>query len=314
MKTAYVTGSDGQIGSVICEKLLSKGYFVYGLSRSTFNKFISHANLKTICGDITDFKFITESIKDTQPDLFFNCASQSNIVVSFQDPSYTKLATGHSVSTCLEAIKKFSGHTRFITLGSSAMFGSSPPNQNETTPFDPCSPYAEAKLIAYQAVLEYRSKGIFASNVICFNTESPRRPIDYVTRKITSSAAKIKLGLQDKLLLGNLNSKRDFSHAKDVADGIVKILASDKPNDFVVASEESHSIQEFVELVFARLNLNWQDHVVIDQKFFRDVDNVYCGDASKIKCMLGWTPKYKFQDLVNEMTDFDLNLIGKEMK
>ena len=319
MKTAFITGACGQIGSYLSELLLQDNYQVYGLQHkdapaipSYLNAILENPNFKLVIGDITDQQMISSFIANHQPNLFINCAAQSNVRESFESPEYTKKATGDSVTTCLEAIRQHSLDTRFITLGSSEMFGKSPSPQNELSTFDPQSPYAEAKLMGYRATANYRKVyGLFACNAICFNSESPRRPEVYVTKKISTAAVRIKLGLQDKLVLGDLKSVRDFSHAQDTARAIYKIITARSPDDFVVASGKMHSVQDFVERAFNKLQLNWQDYVVIDPKFFRSTPpNVFCGNNSKLINTLNWKPKYTFEQLVDEMVEYDL----KEMK
>lgn len=319
---ACITGSVGQIGSFLCERLLLEEWDVFGLKRSDgivpdyFNDILNHPNFNIVYGDINERSLIDSFVSYNRPDIFINCASQSSVTESRTDPVYAARTTGDSVEVMLQAIKKYSPGTRFVTLGSSEMFGLvSPPPQNETSPFDMpgTSPYAAAKIKAYQATLSYRyDHKLFASNAICFNSESPRRPDSYVTRKITKAAAAIKLGLQDKLYLGNIQSLRDFSHASDVADAVYRIVTADVPDNFVIASGQSHSVQEFVEVAFGRLDLDWRNYVVIDPKFFRaGKENVFCGDVTKIKSKLGWEPKYDFVGLVNEMIDYDLKLAKK---
>lgn len=314
MKTACVTGATGQIGSYLCEILLRKGYEIQGLKYDScpdyMNSSMKNSNLKLLSGDITDSLFMQDWILRAQPNLFINCAAQSNVVASFEKADYTMQATGDAVINCLHAIKQHSPYTKFVTLGSALMFGDTPAPQSELGPFDPKSPYAKAKLMAHEAVCYYRNSGLFVCNAICFNSESPRRGEDYVTRKITMGAARIKYGLQDKLVLGNLQSIRDFSHAQDTANAIYKIVTHNTPDDFVIASGQTHSIQEIVEIVFTRCGLNWQDYVVIDPKYFRGTkENTLCGDTNKIRTQLSWTPKYSFTNLIEEMIDHDLGLV-----
>ncbi len=324
-KIACVTGITGQTGSYLAELLLENGYKVYGLKRrsSSFNTGrLDHIyqdphngdNLKLVYGDMTDYSSIANLITDVKPDLFFNLAAQSHVRVSFDIPEYTMDVVGTGVIRCLEVIRKHSPNTRFIQASSSEMFGSSPPPQNETTVFHPRSPYAVAKVAAYHAVINYREAfNLFASNSISFNHEGSRRGETFVTRKITQAATRIKLGLQDKLFLGNLEAKRDWSHAKDVAAAMIKIIEADSPDDFVVSSGEMHSVQEFVEIVFDKLDLNWKDYVEIDPIYFRPSEvDALCGDSTKLRTMLGWAPQYTFVDLVDEMISRDLELAKKE--
>jgi GDPmannose 4,6-dehydratase len=315
MKIACVTGACGQIGSYLCEILLQEGYEIFGLKHANnsvpkyMDSLLSNPKMHLITGDVTNIGMITKYVSTYQPYLFINCAAQSNVVSSFNLSEYTIRNTGDSVKNCLEAIRQCSPTTRFVTLGSSLMFGDTPPPQNETSCLDPKSPYAKAKVMGYNSTIQYREKyGLFACNTICFNSESPRRSEEYVSRKITKATTLIKQGLQDKLILGNLQALRDFSHAQDTAWAIFKIITHSEPDDFVVASGQQHSIQELVESAFTHCQLCWQDYVETDPKYFRsEKENIYCGDISKINNKLGWSPCYSFDDLVKEMVDFDLN-------
>lgn len=319
-KTACITGITGQTGSYLAELLLDKGYQVYGLKRrsSSLNTeridyIYSHPNLKLVYGDLSDYSSIVGLLKN-KPDYFFNLGAQSHVKVSFDVPEYSFDVDGTGVLRALEAIKQYSPGTRFLQASSSEMFGSSPPPQNEHTIFHPRSPYAVAKVAGYHAVVNYREAfGLFASNAISFNHESPRRGETFVTRKITQAATRIKLGLQDKLYLGNLEAKRDWSHAKDVARAMIKIVEADTPDDFVVASGEMHSVQEFAEIVFNKLQLNWKDYVEVNPIYFRPSEvDALCGDSTKIRTMLGWKPEYTFEGLVDEMISSDLTAAQKE--
>lgn len=321
MKTALVSGCTGQVGSYICEDLLSKGYKVYGIKRrsSSFNTerlnhILDNNNLKLEYGDITDYSSIVSLVSKIKPDLFINCAAQSHVRVSFDIPLYTFDATGFSVVNCLEAIKTHSPNTRFITMSSSEMFGSTPPPQNENTQFHPRSIYAVAKLAGYYAVINYREAyGIHCSNAICFNTESPRRGETFVTRKITRAACRIKLGLQDKLHLGNLKAQRDWSHAADTADAIYKIVNASKPDDYVVASGQMHSVEDFAKVVFSKLGLNYLDYIEFDSSYLRPSEvDALCGDPTKLMTNLGWKQQFSFENLVDEMIAADLKLAENE--
>lgn len=320
MKTACITGITGQAGSYLTELLLESGYKVYGLKRRSsllgtdrIDHLFNNENLKLVYGDLSDYSSILNFVGDVKPDLFFNLAAQSHVKVSFDIPEFTMDSTGTSVLRILEAIKKSSPKTRFLTSSSSEMFGASPPPQNESTKFMPRSPYAIAKVAGYYSTINYREAyNLFAANAISFNFESPRRGETFVTRKITRAATRIKLGLQDKLVLGNLNAKRDWSHAKDTVSGMFKIINQDNPDDYVISSGDMHSVQEFVELVFENLNLDWKEYVSIDPKYFRPTEvDALCGDSSKLRS-IGWEPKYSFMNLVNEMIASDLELAEKE--
>lgn len=325
MKTACITGITGQTGSYLAELLLNKGYKVYGMKRrsSSINTERidhvyqdSHINdrLELVYGDLADYSSIASLVSDVKPDLFFNLAAMSHVRVSFDIPEYTMDVTGTGVTRCLEAIRKHSPNTRFLTSSSSEMFGSSPPPQNEATPFAPRSPYAVGKISGYFSTINYREAyNIFAANSICFNMESKRRGETFVTRKITRAATRIKLGLQDKLYLGNLAAKRDWHHTKDAARAMIMILEADQPDDFVVSAGEMHSVQEFLEIVFTKLDMDWKEYVKIDPKYFRPSEvDALCGDSSKIRNKLGWAPEITFEQLVDEMIENDMKLALNE--
>ena len=319
MKTACITGITGQTGSYLADLLVDEGYEVHGLVRrtSSFNTGrIDHIydKLHLTYGDLADYSSLTNWIGDLKPDLLFNMGAMSHVRVSFDVPEFTMDVTGTSVMRILEAIRKTSPKTRFLTASTSELFGSTPPPQNETTPFHPRSPYAVAKLAGYWATINYREAyNLFATNAIMFNTESVRRGETFVTRKITRAATRIKLGLQDKLVLGNCSAKRDWNHNKDTVRGMLMMLQADKPDDYVLASGEMHSVQEFLELVFAKLDLDWKQYVEIDERYYRPTEvDALCGDSTKIRTKLGWEPQYTFTDLVNEMVEHDLELARKE--
>ena len=324
-QSALIIGITGQTGSYLTEVLLDKGYKVYGMKRrsSSLNTDrINHlykdphidSKLELIYGDLSDYSSISSILGDTKPDLFFNLGAMSHVKVSFDIPEYTTDVTATGVIRCLEAIRKVSPTTRFLTSSSSEMFGATPPPQNENTPFHPRSPYAVAKVAGYYATINYREAyNMFACNSICFNMESPRRGETFVTRKITRAATRIKLGLQDKLYLGNLKAKRDWHHAKDAARAMLMILEADRPDDFCVSAGEMHSVEEFLELVFTKLDLNWKDYVEIDPKYFRPTEvDALCGDSSKIRNQLNWKPEITFNQLVDEMIQSDLALANIE--
>lgn len=325
MKTACITGVTGQTGSFLSEILLEQGYKVYGLKRrsSSLNtERLDHIyqdphiskDLELVYGDLSDYSSIANLISDTKPDLFFNLGAQSHVRVSFDIPEYTMDIGATGVLRCLEAIRKHSPKTRFLQASTSEMFGSISPPQNESTPFHPRSPYGAAKVAGFWTTVNYREAyNLFAVNSISFNHESERRGETFVTRKITRAATRIKLGLQNKLYLGNLESKRDWSHAYDVAQAMTMIINADSPEDYVVASGEMHSIQEFLELVFSKLDLDWKEYVEIDSKYFRPSEvDALCGDPSKIQNQLGWKPKYTFDMLVDKMIAHDLKLAENE--
>lgn len=325
-ETACITGITGQTGSYLCDLLLSKGYKVYGLKRrsSSLNTeridhvyvdpHIDSGKLEMIYGDLADYSSLVSWIGDIKPDLFFNMAAQSHVRVSFDIPEYTMDVTGTGVTRVLEAIRKTSPKTKFLTASSSEMFGSEPPPQNEQTRFHPRSPYGVAKVAGFYATLNYREAyGLHACNAISFNHESPRRGETFVTRKITRAATRIKLGLQDKLYLGNLDAKRDWSHAADVADAMYKIITAPEAGDYVVASGEMHSVKEFAEMVFQKLGLDYSQYVEFDPRYLRPSEvDALCGDPFKIKNFLGWQPKYSFEMLVDEMIESDMEMARRE--
>ena len=324
-KTAIITGITGQTGSYLADILIEKSYKVYGLKRrsSSFNtERIDHLytdlhdnnQLELVYGDLSDYASLSSLISDVKPDLFFNMGAQSHVRVSFDIPEYTMDVTGNGVVRCLEAIRKYSPDTRFLQASSSEMFGSTPPPQNESTPFHPRSPYAVAKVAGYYSTINYREAyHLFACNTICFNHEGPRRSETFVTRKITRAATRIKLGLQNELWLGNLEAKRDWGHAKDYAYAMFQILESDSPDDYVVSTGEMHSVKDFAQKVFDKLDLDWSKYVKFDPKYLRPTEvDALQGDSSKIRNKLNWKPKYSFDDLVDEMIAHDLELAKKE--
>lgn len=325
-ETACITGITGQTGSYLCDLLLSKGYKVYGLKRRSsslnteridhvyIDPHIDSSKLEMIYGDLSDYSSLANWIGDIKPDLFFNMGAQSHVRVSFDIPEYTMDVTGTGVMRVLEAIRKNSPKTKFLTASSSEMFGSQPPPQNEQTPFHPRSPYGVAKVAGYFATVNYREAyGLHACNAISFNHESPRRGETFVTRKITRAATRIKLGLQNKLYLGNLDAKRDWSHAADVANAMYKIITAPEPSDYVVASGEMHTVKEFAQLVFSKLDLDYSQYVAFDERYLRPSEvDALCGDPFKIKHFLGWEPKYSFEQLVDEMIESDMELARQE--
>lgn len=316
---AIITGITGQTGSYLAELLLQKNYEVHGTVRrsSNFNtQRINHIydKLHLHYADLSDPLSISNLLSNTKPALFFNLGAQSHVKVSFDIPEYTFDVTATGVIRALEAIHKHSPDTRFIQASSSEMFGAAPPPQSETTRFQPRSPYAVAKVAAFYATVNYReSYNMFAANSIFNNTESTRRGETFVTRKITRAATRIKLGLQDKLVLGNLDAKRDWGHAKDYANAMFQIITADTPDDYVIATGKMHSVREFAELAFSKLNLNYKDYVVSDPKYFRPAEvDALQGDYSKIKNALGWEPSCDLEQLVNEMVESDLLLAKQE--
>ncbi len=319
-KKALITGITGQDGSYLAELLLSKGYEVHGLIRraSTFNtERIDHlykdpherdTRLFLHYGDLSDSGQLTNIIYNIKPDEIYNLAAQSHVRVSFDLPEYTGDISGLGTTRFLEAIKKSGIKTKFYQASSSEMFGSSPPPQNEKSPFYPRSPYAIAKVYSYWMTVNYREAyDLFACNGILFNHESPRRGETFVTRKITRALARIKLGLQDKLYLGNLEAKRDWGYAKEYAEAMWLMLQQDEPDDYVIATGEAHSVKEFLTEAFSYLGLDWQEHVEIDPRYLRPTEvDVLVGDSRKAQEKLGWRPKVRFKELVKIMVDADL--------
>ena len=329
MKKALITGITGQDGSYLAELLLSKDYEVHGIIRraSTFNTeridhlyqdpHINGVRLFLHYGDLADSSNLIKLVYEIQPDEIYNLAAQSHVRVSFDSPEFTGDVDALGTMRLLEAIHPTGRDklTKFYQASTSELFGLvQEVPQKETTPFYPRSPYAVAKLYAYWAVRNYREAyGIFASNGILFNHESPRRGETFVTRKITRAVGRIKMGLQDKLYMGNINSLRDWGFAGDYVEGMWKILQHDKPDEFVLATGEMHSVKEFLEAAFSRVGLDWQKYVECDKRYLRptEVDQLL-GDASKAKRELGWEPKVKFRELVDMMVDADLELARKE--
>jgi len=353
-KKALITGITGQDGSYLTELLLSKDYEVHGLIRrsSTFNtERIDHiyadphdpnAKLFLHYGDITDSGQLTNLIYNIQPDEIYHLAAQSHVRVSFDMPEFTGDVTGIGTTRLLEAVRRSGIKTKYYQASSSEMFGDTPPPQNEETPFRPRSPYSAAKVYAYWMVKNYREGyGMFAVNGILFNHESPRRGETFVTRKITRALARIKYGLQDKLFLGNLEAKRDWGYAPDFVEAMWLMLQQDKPDDYVIATGETHSVREFINLAFnyAGIEIEWKGKgtnekgvvrsltssltstlnvgdvlIDIDQRYFRplEVESLQ-GDASKAKKKLNWEPKVKFKELVRIMVDADIKNL-EEMK
>ena len=330
MKRALITGITGQDGSYLTEFLLKKGYEVHGVIRraSTFNTDrIDHlyvdphevgARLFLHYGDLSDGPGLRRVLEEVEPDEVYNLGAQSHVGVSFMQPEYTADTDALGTLRLLEAIRDYQRRTnrdlRFYQAGTSEMFGGSAPPQSETTPFYPKSPYAAAKVMAHHLVVNYReSYGLHASNGILFNHESERRGETFVTRKITRAATRIKLGLQEKLYLGNLDAKRDWGHAEDYVEAMWLMLQQDEPGDYVVATGESHSVREFVEAVFGRLGLDWKRFVEHDPRYLRPAEVDFLqGDPSKAKRVLGWQPKVTFDQLVDRMIAHDMELARQE--
>jgi len=329
VKKALVTGITGQDGSYLSELLLSKDYEVHGIVRraSTFNTaridhlyqdpHINGVRLFLHYGDIADSTNLVKLLYRIQPDEVYHLAAQSHVRVSFDIPEYTGDVTGLGTVRILEAIRETGLQTRFYQASSSEMYGKVQETpQRETTPFYPRSPYGAAKLYAYWLAINYReSYGIFACNGILFNHESPRRGETFVTRKISRAVAEIKAGLADKIYLGNLNAKRDWGYAKEYVMAMWLMLQQEEPDDFVIATGETHSVRELVEEAFSYVGLDWRDYVEIDPKYYRPAEvDLLIGDASKAQCKLGWSAQTRFKDLVHLMVDADMAALKNERK
>lgn len=324
MKRALITGVTGQDGSYLAELLLSKDYEVHGIKRrsSSFNTaridsvlpdwHERDARLLLHFADVADSTSLIKLLYRLQPDEIYHLGAQSHVKVSFEIPEYTGDITALGTTRLLEAIRETGVKTKFYQASSSEMFGAaSEAPQRETTPFRPCSPYACSKVYAYWMTVNYReSYGLFACNGILFNHESPRRGETFVSRKITRAAARIRAGIQNKLYLGNLEARRDWGYAPEYVEAMWSMMQLDKPDDFVVATGETHSVREFVECAFQHAGLDWKKHVEIDPRYFRptEVDNLQ-GDASKAERTFGWRPKVKFHELVRLMVDADWKLL-----
>jgi len=326
-KRALITGITGQDGSYLAELLLSKGYEVHGIIRrsSSFNteridpiykdRHDKGARLFLHYGDLSDASSLIKILGETKPDEIYNLAAQSHVRVSFDIPEFTGDVTAIGAVRILDAMRQVAPTARFYQASSSEMYGlvQAVP-QNEKTPFYPRSPYAAAKVYAHWITVNYReSYGLHASSGILFNHESPRRGETFVTRKITRAVARIKAGLQDKVYLGNLEAKRDWGYAPEYVEAMWRMLQQDEPDDYVVATDETHSVREFCEKAFARLGLDYRDFVEIDPRYFRPAEvDLLLGSAAKARRQLGWTPKVSFDDLVALMVDSDLELAQRE--
>ncbi len=313
-KTALITGITGQDGSYLAEFLLELGYHVVGMVRRTstinFDR-IKHIQeqIDIVQGDLLDQSSLMEIIREYQPDEVYNLAAQSFVPTSFSQPVLTGEFTALGVTRLLEAIRHVKPDTRFYQASSSEMFGKVVEvPQRETTPFHPRSPYGVAKVYGHWITVNYReSYGLFACSGILFNHESPRRGLEFVTHKVTYAAARIKLGLQRELRLGNLDARRDWGYAGDYVRGMWMMLQHDQPDDYVLATGETHSVRELCEVAFGYLGLNWEDYVVVDPKYYRPAEvDLLIGDASKAGRVLGWEPQVNFEQLVRMMVDADL--------
>jgi GDPmannose 4,6-dehydratase len=327
--TALITGITGQDGSFLAELLLSKGYVVHGIVRraSTFNterldgiyadphERGNHLHLHY--GDMADGASLRKILERAKPQEVYNLAAQSHVRVSFDQSEYTADVVGTGTLRLLEAVREYAesgSQVKFYQAGSSEMYGASPPPQNEDTPFYPRSPYAVGKVAAHWFAKNYREAyGLFIVNGILFNHESERRGETFVTRKITRALTRIKLGLQEKLYLGNLDSRRDWGYAGDFVEAMWLMLQQPAPDDYVVATGEAHSVREFLTIAAERCGLDWKKHVDTDPRYLRPTEvDALCGDSSKARAKLGWKPKVSFAELVAMMVDHDLELARQE--
>jgi GDPmannose 4,6-dehydratase len=328
-KRALITGITGQDGSYLTELLLEKGYEVYGLIRrsSSFNTGrIDHlyqdphepgTRLRLVYGDLNDSSSLNTVLRQTEPDEIYNLGAQSHVRVSFDVPEYTGEVTGLGTVRLLEAIRELGMRPKFYQASSSELYGKvAETPQRETTPFYPRSPYACAKAYAYYVTVNYReSYDLFACNGILFNHESPRRGETFVSRKITRAATRIKLGLQRKLYMGNLDARRDWGYAGDYVEAMWMMMQAEEADDYVVATGEAHSVREFLEEAFGCLDLDWEKYVEIDPRYFRPAEvDLLLGDPTKARTILGWEPKVSFKELVKVMVEGDMKLAEREQR
>jgi GDPmannose 4,6-dehydratase len=324
MKKALITGITGQDGSYLADLLVAKGYEVHGIIRraSTFNTaridhlyqdpHVNGVRLFLHYGDLSDSVSLTKLLYELQPDEVYNLGAQSHVRVSFDIPEYTADVTGVGTIRILEAIRESGVKPRFYQASSSEMYGKvQEVPQTESTPFWPRSPYGCAKVFGFWATVNYReSYGLFASNGILFNHESPRRGETFVTRKISRAVAAIKLGLQNEIYLGNLDAKRDWGYAPEYVEGMWRILQADQPDDYILATNETHTVKEFVQEAFSHVGLDWEKYVKYDARYERPAEvELLIGDPAKAKKQLGWEPKVRFKELVQIMVDADVEML-----
>lgn len=322
MKSALITGITGQDGSYLAELLLAKGYKVYGLTRRSSTNVTSRIDhllnkIELLPGDLLDQTSLTEAMEIAKPDEVYNLAAQSFVQTSWNQPVLTAEFTATGVTRVLEAVRKVAPKAKFYQASSSEMFGKvQAVPQIESTPFYPRSPYGVAKLYGHWITINYReSFNMFATSGILFNHESPRRGIEFVTRKITYHTAMIKHGMINELRLGNLDAKRDWGFAGDYVEAMWMMLQQDKPDDFVVSTNETHTVREFVELAFAHADLDWKKYVKLDERFNRPAEvDLLIGSYGKAKKVLGWEPKTSFSQLVKMMVDSDMKLVEAQKR
>jgi GDPmannose 4,6-dehydratase len=318
MKRALITGITGQDGSYLAEHLLEQGYLVYGMARRSSSQHFDRIRhifdrVELVEGDLTDQSSLDDAIKIIAPDEVYNLASQSFVPTSWNQPVLTADVTGTGVTRMLEAIRKHKPDARFYQASTSEMFGKVQETpQNERTPFYPRSPYGVAKVYAHWITINYReSYNIYACSGICFNHESPRRGLEFISRKVTDGVARIKLGLADKLRLGNLDARRDWGFAGDYVEAMWLMLQQDQPEDYVIATGESHSVRDLVDIAFSHVGLPVEPHVVVDPKLFRPAEvDILVGDPSKAKAKLAWTPRLSFQEMIHMMVEADLKRLS----
>lgn len=319
-KSALITGITGQDGSYLAELLLEKGYKVYGLRRRTSTPMMENIEhikneIEFIEGDLLDQGSLINAVRKSNPDEVYNLAAQSFVATSWEQPVLTGQATAIGVTNMLEAVRLTKPEARFYQASSSEMFGKVVETpQKETTPFYPRSPYGVAKVYGHWITVNYReSYDMYACSGILFNHESPRRGVEFVTRKVTDAVARIKMGLQNELRMGNLDAKRDWGFAGDYVKAMWLMLQQDKPDDYVISTNETHTVQELVEIAFSHAELNWRDYVVIDPKFVRPAEvDLLLGDCTKAKEKLGWKLEVGFEELVKMMVDSDLKKLKQQ--
>lgn len=321
MKSALITGITGQDGSYLAELLLEKGYKVYGIRRRTSDVHYGNVehlkdDIEFIYADMTDLPSLIKAVEKSQPDEVYNLAAQSFVQTAWDQPILTAEVDALGVTNILEAVRMVKKDARFYQASTSEMFGEvQEMPQTEKTPFYPKSPYGAAKVYGHWITINYReSFDMYACSGILFNHESPRRGIEFVTRKVTDAVARIKLGLQDEIRMGNLDAKRDWGYAKDYVRAMWLMLQQDEPDDYVIATGETRTIRELLEAAFGYVDLNYEDYVVVDPKFFRPAEvDILLGDSSKAREKLGWKPEVSFEEMIHMMVDEDIKRVKAEL-